>query len=112
MEIPFEETGGSLQTWNLHYFGFYPGFVTLFSKDEGDLKGSSVAIVGSNFKTKKIPNIHVIQGHHRDHQCYQEGKQRSAIAETWFEETGDITDEKEVTHVVYNSEDGKAGVLY
>ena len=110
--MPHEETGGNLQTWNLRYFGFYPGFVTLFSKADGDLKGSSSVIVGSNFKTKKIPNVYVIQGQHRDHQCYYEGKQRSIDAEFWFEETGDILGEEDVTHVVYNSEDGKAGVLY
>ena len=62
MEIDSEEEGGNLQTWNLRYFGFYPGYVTLFSKEEGDLEGPSAVIVGSNFKTKKIPKIYAIQG--------------------------------------------------
>ena len=62
MELDSEESRGNIQTWNFRFFGFYPGYLTLHNKKLTDKSGKSAVVVGTNFKTKKLPNIYAIKG--------------------------------------------------
>ena len=48
-----DEEGGNIQMFNFQYFGFYPGYVTLHSKEGYD----GAVIIGTNFSKHSLPKV-------------------------------------------------------
>ena len=53
MEMDPDEEGGNIQMFNFEYFGFYPGYVTLHSKEGHD----GAVIIGTNFSKHTLPKV-------------------------------------------------------
>jgi len=113
MEMDPDEEGGNIQMFNFEYFGFYPGYVTLHSKEGHD----GAVIIGTNFSKHTLPKIYVLRGHDKEHACYRFNERSLGLGgyETgtyeWFQRIGEIEAISDVTHVVYRAFDGRVGIL-
>ena len=59
MEMDEDEEGGNIQMFNFQYFGFYPGYVTLHSKEGYD----GAVIIGTNFSKHSLPKVTTLKSH-------------------------------------------------